>query len=178
VSELPAPAPVPAPPGPRRDPASRPATAADLAGVVAVQRACFARPWSEESVRDELSRADRAWRVVVVGGQLVAVGGVAALAGEAHVLSLAVRPEARRRGLARHLVLALLADAREQLGCDRVTLEVRASNVAARALYRACGFVEVGVRPGYYQDDREDAVVLWYDAGASPRPPHPHTPTP
>jgi [ribosomal protein S18]-alanine N-acetyltransferase len=146
----------------------RPATPDDLPALLVIERASFARPWSEASLREELERTDRVWLVVAEGGEVVAFAGGADLAGDLHVLTVAVATAARRRGHARRLVHALLAAGRERFGTTRATLEVRASDRAARALYRSCGFTETGVRPGYYQDDREDAVVLWCeDPGAA-----------
>jgi [ribosomal protein S18]-alanine N-acetyltransferase len=165
--------------------ALRPATTTDLDALLGIERAVFPRPWSAASFRGELARPDRVWLVAAPAGTVVGFGGVADLAGEAHVLSVAVADRHRRQGHARALVVALLTAARERFGADRATLEVRASNTAARALYRSCGFVEAGVRPGYYQDDREDAVVLWCDdvlaalggtAPGRPPPPSDHEP--
>jgi ribosomal-protein-alanine acetyltransferase len=142
--------------------ATRPATPADLPAIVAVERRAPAVGWSPATFAAELVRGDRRWVVAEVDGVVVGVGGVADLAGDAHVLTVAVVPDARRRGAATTLVHHLVALAVEELGCARITLEVRRSNAAARALYAGCGFGEVGVRPGYYADG-EDAVVLWCD---------------
>lgn len=139
------------------------ATIDDLGALLAIERAAFTRPWTEASFRDELGRPDRVWLVVETAGEVVGVGGVADLAGDAHVLSVAVAADHRRRGYGHTLVTALLSAAGAQLGSRRATLEVRESNLAARALYRRLGFTEAGVRPGYYQDDGEGAVVLWCD---------------
>jgi [ribosomal protein S18]-alanine N-acetyltransferase len=139
----------------------RPAATADLDVLSALGRSAFARPWSPASLREELARSDRAWLVVVVEDEVVGYGGVADLAGDAHVLTVVVAEEHRRRGHGLALVAALLELARERFAVDRATLEVRESNTAARALYRRVGFTEAGVRPGYYQDDQEGAVVLW-----------------
>jgi [ribosomal protein S18]-alanine N-acetyltransferase len=146
------------------------ATTDDLEALLAIERVAFTRPWTEASFRDELARPDRVWLVVETAGEVVGVGGVADLAGDAHVLSVAVAADHRRRGHGRTLVTALLAAAAARLGSRRATLEVRESNVAARALYRRLGFVESGVRPGYYQDDGEGAVVLWYEPLEEGRP--------
>ncbi|MEX1177487.1 MAG: ribosomal protein S18-alanine N-acetyltransferase [Nitriliruptor sp.] len=138
----------------------RPAVPGDVAAIVTVEHAAFDRAWSPETFETELAHPDRRWLVATTDdGEVVAVGGVADLAGDAHVLSVAVDPAHRRTGIGTRIVRALL-DAAGQLGCRAVTLEVRASNAAARELYRRCGFTEAGTRPGYYADG-EDAVVLW-----------------
>lgn len=141
----------------------RAADAGDLDALLTIHRSAFARPWTPATFREELARDDRAWLVTEVDGSVIGYGGVADLAGEAHVLSLAVAVEHRRQGHARHLVGELLEAASERFGARRATLEVRESNVAARELYRRSGFTEAGVRPGYYGDDGEAAVVLWCD---------------
>lgn len=135
----------------------------DLEALLAIHRSAFPRPWTSATLREELERPDRAWVVVELAGVVVGYGGVADLAGEAHVLSLAVADGHRRHGHARHIVAELLGAASERFGARRATLEVRESNLAARELYRHCGFVEAGVRPGYYRGDGEGAVVLWCD---------------
>ena len=81
------------------------------------------------------------------------------VADEVHLLNIATHPEARRRGHARRLMDHLLAFARENK-CRYVTLEVRRSNTGAQELYRSYGFEAVGVRPNYYVEDREDAIVM------------------
>ncbi len=80
------------------------------------------------------------------------------IADEMHLLNLAIHPAHRRRGLARSLLTAALAQARSQ-GAAVVWLEVRPSNAAALALYQSFGFEEIGVRPGYYNDNGEDALI-------------------
>ncbi|MGQ9688583.1 MAG: ribosomal protein S18-alanine N-acetyltransferase [Desulfobaccales bacterium] len=83
---------------------------------------------------------------------------------EMHILNLAVHPAHRRRGIARALLTAALAEGRQR-GATMVSLEVRPSNAAALALYQAFGFQEVGLRPRYYNDNDEDALVygLFWD---------------
>lgn len=114
----------------------------------------------------DLARSDR---VVVVARQDDRVVGVATVnvaTDDAHLLDLAVAVAHRRRGLGSELLRSVRAAARDEQGATAMTLEVRASNAAARALYRLLGFDEVGRRPGYYPDGgpdggREDAVIMW-----------------
>lgn len=135
---------------------------ADLEAVMAIERASFDSPWSEGQFRDELDRVGhgRTWRVAESDGVVVGFGGIAVFGADAHVMNLAVEPERRCAGIARQILLPLMRAAVEA-GATRATLEVRPGNAAARALYASAGFVEVGVRPGYYADTGEDAVIMW-----------------
>jgi ribosomal-protein-alanine N-acetyltransferase len=90
---------------------------------------------------------------------ILGYGGFWLLAGEAHISTIAVRPEWRRRGIGELLLVAMLERAVE-LGGDLATLEVRVSNVAAQSLYQKYGFAKVGLRPRYYSDRGEDALVM------------------
>lgn len=133
--------------------------------VMAIDAPASRDPWSRTLWIDELSRADRRYLGVVqarpggAGQVLTAFAGWVDLAGEAHVMNVGVAPDARRRGLGVAVLVALLDDV-ATAGIDAVTLEVRRSNTAGRALYRRVGFEEAGIRPGYYPDG-EDAVILW-----------------
>ena len=144
-----------------------PLTDADITLVVALEAAIFPEPWSESIFRDELAAHDRAWFVAVdETGAIVGYGGIAVFAGgDAHVMNIAVAPARRRDGLGA-LLLERLSDAARELGADRITLEVRAHNTAALALYEAAGFVSVGLRPGYYGPG-EDAAIMWADLHAA-----------
>lgn len=136
----------------------RPLMAADLEAVAAIEEASDLPRRSPEARREDLGD-ERTWGVVLeVGGELVGVGSLWLAPDEAHITSLAVAGEARRRGHGRRLVTALVALA-GSLGLEAVTLEVRASNGAARALYGGYGFEEVGERRRYYPDG-EDAVIM------------------
>ena len=136
----------------------RPLMEADLAAVAVIEDASDLPSRSMEARRAELD--DERTRAVVleVGGAVVGVGSLWMAPDEAHITSLAVAGEARRRGHGRRLVTGLVALARS-LGAEAVTLEVRTSNGAARALYGGCGFEEVGERRRYYTDG-EDAVIM------------------
>ncbi len=124
----------------------------------ALDRAASPDAWSLPVWREELGRGDRRY-LGVHTDRLIGLAGWADLAGEAHLMSVVVADRERRRGLGARLVAGVLADAAAH-GASAVTLEVRRSNTAARALYRRAGFVDAGVRPRYYADG-EDAVVLW-----------------
>jgi ribosomal-protein-alanine N-acetyltransferase len=133
---------------------------ADLPAVMEIDRQSLPRSWSEAVWREELSSPFGLYLVLEEGGSVSGHMGVKIVADEVHVTTLAVRPKSRRRGFARALMRAALADP-AAVGARRVYLEVRPSNAAARALYRSLGFVQAGLRPGYYGD--EDALLLTLD---------------
>ncbi|HZC18476.1 MAG TPA: ribosomal protein S18-alanine N-acetyltransferase [Rubrobacteraceae bacterium] len=129
----------------------------DLAGVMEIDRRSLPRPWSEAVWRGELESSFGLYLILEEDGELIGQIGVRHVAGEAHVMTLAIHPEKRRRGYARALVRGAL-DKAASSGAERAYLEVRPSNTAARTLYNSLGFVETGVRPLYYGD--EDALLL------------------
>ncbi len=132
---------------------------ADLDALVAVEAAAGATDWSRAQLREELERPDgHVWLAELEGAPAGGAVGCAvgwAVAGEVHVLLVAVAPDARRRGLGRRLLEALC----EGCGGGPALLEVRASNTPALGLYRSAGFTVVGRRPRYYPDG-EDAVLM------------------
>lgn len=138
-------------------------TPVDVPAVGAVERASYPFPWSEGIFRDCL-RVGYLCRVAEVEGSVVAYGVVAMGAGEAHILNLCVSNELRGRGIGRQMLLLLLERAR-QAGMTEAFLEVRLTNLLAIGLYQSVGFIQVGLRKGYYQaeEGREDALVLKLD---------------
>ena len=138
----------------------------DLPEVMETDRRSLPKPWSEEIWREELSSAFGLYMVLAEGGDLSGHVGLKLIFDEVHVMTLAVRPERRRQGLGQALVEAALADP-ASTSARRVYLEVRPSNLAARALYSSLGFTETGVRPRYYGD--EDALLMTLDFAKSRR---------
>ena len=130
---------------------------ADLPAVMELAAASLPQPWSEAIWREELASPLGLYLVLEKGDAVCGFVGVKRVADEAHVMTLAVRPDLRRRGLGRALVRAALA-APALAGVRQVHLEVRPSNGTARALYASLGFVETGVRKDYYGD--EDALLM------------------
>lgn len=132
-----------------------------VAAVVAIEAASSASPWTEGLFRGEFDVPveTRTWLVAVDGGEVVGFAGSMYVEDEAHVMNVAVDPGRRRHGIGRAL-FAGLVDAAVASGARHVTLEVRVSNDAARALYRRFGLAPAGVRRRYYPDG-EDALVMW-----------------
>jgi [ribosomal protein S18]-alanine N-acetyltransferase len=132
----------------------------DVAAVHEIERISFRTPWPSYAFEQEL-RGNRLAHYLVAraGDRVVGFAGVWLMVDEAHVTTFGVHPDRRRQGIGRQLLLNLVELARS-IGARRMTLEVRASNDVAQALYCAYGFEEAGRRPRYYTDDGEDALVM------------------
>jgi [ribosomal protein S18]-alanine N-acetyltransferase len=143
-----------------------------LRAVMAIEQAVYPRSWSPALFAAELAGGPgRCYRVALAPGpplggmlprrQVVGYAGLLLLqGGEAHVTTVAVHPAEHRRKVATRLLVSLLRHAREG-GAEAVTLEVRLGNRGAQRLYASFGFAPVGVRPRYYPETREDALIMW-----------------
>lgn len=132
----------------------------DLPAVHTIELASFTSPWPPNAYRSELeSNRLATYLVARAGTTIVAYGGMWLMVDEAHITTFAVHPHWRRQGIGERLLLAFL-----DLAVDRhaheATLEVRLSNLPARRLYEKFGFRPVGLRPRYYSDDNEDALIM------------------
>ena len=127
--------------------------------VAELEKVAFRDPWSENSIRSELNNPLSYWLVAVEGGRVVGYVGSQAVMGESDMMNIAVDPAFRRLGIARKLVRGLVA-ALKGNGVYALTLEVRASNEPAKALYASENFLQVGRRPNYYRNPKEDALIL------------------
>ena len=172
-----------------------PMQVAHLPAVMEIEREAFPLPWPEHAYRYELTKNklahyyvlsprrpappptplplwQRLWQAIgrrptARVGPVLGYGGFWLMADEAHISTLAVRADWRRRGLGELLLVAMLDEAR-RLGAERATLEVRVSNRAAQALYAKYGFEQTGRRKAYYSDSGEDALILTTPEFASP----------
>jgi ribosomal-protein-alanine N-acetyltransferase len=142
----------------------RRATLADLDTLEQLERAVFRVPWSRQSLAAELD--GRPGRIALIAlDDFGVVSGFAfgwRVADELHVVSVAVADSRRRQGIGRALMVGLI-ESPEAAGAVIATLEVRAGNEAAQALYRSFGFRPIALRPRYYPDNQEDAVVMLCD---------------
>ena len=134
-------------------------TAGHVSQVAALEKACFSDPWSERSVASELENPLALWLVALDGDTVAGYVGSQSVMGEADMMNLAVRSDYRRQGIGKALVQELIA-ALKNRGVSSLALEVRASNTPARMLYEAVGFRQVGRRPRYYRNPKEDALIL------------------
>jgi [ribosomal protein S18]-alanine N-acetyltransferase len=134
----------------------------DLDEVVALEAMSFSNPWSRDILARELRNRDvvRVYVLRDATQQLLAFCGCWFVADELHINTLAVRGESRRRGHATRLLRFVFAEA-GIVGARHATLEVRRSNEAALELYKRFGFEVRGVRPKYYTQPVEDALILW-----------------
>ncbi|EFC83146.1 ribosomal-protein-alanine acetyltransferase [Parafrankia sp. EUN1f] len=132
-----------------------------LAGIASIERRVFdLDPWSAELFWSELAQGDsRNYLVAVSAGSIVGYSGLALQGDESYIQTIGVVPEMRGRRLGARLMIAQLREARRR-GARSCGLEVRTDNVAARALYAGLGFVDLGVRRGYYQPSGGDAYVM------------------
>ena len=138
----------------------RPMQDRDIPAVQAIDRAAFPVPWPPSAYDHELHHSphSRLW-VAEEDGRVVGFAVLWLILDEAHVATIAVHPDFRRRGIGQQLLQTMLAAARAAK-MRLITLEVRAGNAAAQALYRRFGFRVVGRRPKYYTDNREDALIM------------------
>ena len=132
----------------------------DLQAVMELDREAFFDPWSLASWQRELQNPIAVWIVEVIEGEIIGYAGIWNVAGEAQVMRVAVRKALRNQGLGLMLTQELIQKAWEA-GAEAVTLEVRETNAAARKVYERCGFMSQGVRPHYYEDTHEGAVIMW-----------------
>lgn len=138
----------------------RPMRADDVDRIAELEKLCFRTPWTRNAIAGELKNDAAHYLVCERAGQVIAYAGMWVILDEAHITNVAVDPACRRLGLGRRMMLCMMQTAR-LYGAMQMTLEVRAQNHAAQALYNALDFEMAGVRRGYYYDTGEDAHILW-----------------
>ncbi|AHM57060.1 ABC-type nitrate/sulfonate/bicarbonate transport system, permease component RimI [Peptoclostridium acidaminophilum DSM 3953] len=135
-------------------------TADDIDGVLEVENISFKTPWSRDSFEKEMENSLAFYLVVSSDDGIAGYGGIWFIAGEGHITNIAVHPDFRNRGLGRAIVKGLIEESLKRK-IEAMTLEVRISNETAIGLYKSLGFKSAGVRPGYYTDSNEDALIMW-----------------
>ncbi len=145
-------------------------TTDDLDAVVAIEEATFAHPWTRRDYEGELTR-NRAARYLVAekDGEAVGFAGAWIILDESHITNIAVAEAHRRQGIGEAVTRALLQYLSD-LGAVYATLEVRESNAAAQRMYERLGFIRVGRRKRYYEDNGEDALLMVCDHLPPPDP--------
>lgn len=135
----------------------------DLDAVVAIEEATFPTPWSKDSFRQELERNVAArYLVAEKDGAVIGYAGAWVILDESHITNIAIAEAERGKGCGRVLTQALMQYL-SNLGAEYATLEVRKSNIRAQNLYKSLGFIALGVRKRYYEDNNEDAIIMVCD---------------
>lgn len=135
----------------------------DVDSVVDIEKNCFPIPWTKNSFITEITKNKLArYCVAEVGGKVAAYGGMWLVIDEAHITNIAVHSKYRGKGVGKKVVEGLIEEGKK-INISKMTLEVRRSNLIAQELYKKFGFIPCGVRPGYYQDNGEDAIIMWKD---------------
>ena len=134
-------------------------SASHVQQIAQMEKICFSDPWSENSIASELENRLSYWLVALDGDVVTGYVGSQSVLGESDMMNVAVHPDYRRQGIAEALVTHLVQALREK-GNHCLTLEVRVSNAPAIALYEKLGFTQVGRRPNYYRNPKEDALIL------------------
>ena len=132
-----------------------------LPRVLELEKLCFSLPWSRDAFLPELADPGCCWLAALYRGELAGYAGMRAVLDEGYISNIAVSPALRKRGIGMALVRALIREG-ERRGLSFLTLEVRVGNGEARRLYARAGFAEAGLRPGYYEKPREDALLMTF----------------
>ena len=135
----------------------------DIDDVLVIEQRSFLTPWSRNAFVGELTQNPIAFYLVGrVDGRIVCYAGSWLIHGEAHITNIAVHPDFRGLNIGESTCRTLLGAVAAR-GMLKATLEVRVSNIVAQKLYLKLGFISAGVRPGYYTDTNEDAIIMWKD---------------
>lgn len=128
--------------------------------IMEIENDSFAIPWSRREVEKELTNNLAIYVVAIDDGKVIGYGGMWHIVNEGHVTNIAVHKDHRKMGVGNAIVnkLSEIAVEKEMMG---LTLEVRKSNVSALELYKKNGFKLEGIRPEYYEDNKEDAYIMW-----------------
>lgn len=132
----------------------------DVDDVLEIEKKSFSTPWSKEAFEMEMNNKLANYVVIEVDDNIIGYGGIWLIIDEGHITNVAIDPHYRGKGYSNHLVKGII-DLCLDNNIDRMTLEVRKSNVVAQNLYKKFGFEECGIRPGYYADTKEDAIIMW-----------------
>lgn len=133
---------------------------ADVEAVSRIEAECFSQPWSAAAYRDALADEKYLYLCAEAEGQIVGMCGMLQILDEGDISNVAVTEHMRGKGIAGSMLAELLARGAER-GIRDFTLEVRVSNLAAIRLYESHGFRPEGIRPGFYEEPREDAMIMW-----------------
>ena len=133
--------------------------AEDVPQIAHLETVCFSDPWSEKSIASEIANPLSCWLVAEEQGRIAGYVGSQSVLDAADMMNIAVDPDFRRQGIGEQLIVALMEQLRKK-NVIALLLEVRVSNTPAIALYEKLGFEQVGRRPRYYHNPKEDALIL------------------
>ena len=143
----------------------RPMQINDLKAILEIEQLSFSTPWSLESFKTELKDNEYArYLCLELEGQVIGYMGLWFILDEGHITNIAITPNHRGQHWGKFLMRSVMRKMVEQ-GMERMTLEVRVSNLLAQSLYKSLGFTTAGVRKGYYADSGEDAMIMWAELG-------------
>jgi ribosomal-protein-alanine N-acetyltransferase len=133
----------------------------DLDQIMEIEKEAFTTPWSRNAFEMEITENLLAKYIVAeVDGKVVGYAGIWLIIDEGHITNIAVKKEYQGQGIGKYLIMGLV-DYCKRHSIINMTLEVRKSNIVAQNLYKKFGFKDCGIRPNYYADDHEDAVIMW-----------------
>ncbi|WFD10007.1 ribosomal protein S18-alanine N-acetyltransferase [Tepidibacter hydrothermalis] len=134
----------------------------DIDDLVEIEELCFKTPWTKHSLQKELKNKLARYKVIEKDSKIVAYAGIWFVVDEGHITNVAVHPDHRGLGHGNQIIEALIDECAKS-NIISMTLEVRKSNDTAIKLYKKYGFKLSGIRPGYYTDTQEDALIMWKD---------------
>ena len=132
----------------------------DIDAILDISSLSFSVCWSKDSYIQELTNPIARYLVAKIDNKVIGFVGTWIVLDESHITNIAVHPNYRKQGIASKLLEKFLTYCQSQ-GCVAYTLEVRSGNKAAKALYEKYNFKQDGVRKGYYEDNKEDAIIMW-----------------
>lgn len=132
----------------------------DIPSVADMEKMYFSVPWSEAGLLESLNMENYLFLVVEEAGEIAGYAGLSVILDEGDITNIVINERYRGRGLGRELLERLL-EAGAGRGANAFTLEVRVSNEAAIQLYKSMGFEEEGIRKGFYEKPKEDALIMW-----------------
>ncbi|MBC8590041.1 ribosomal protein S18-alanine N-acetyltransferase [Wansuia hejianensis] len=139
----------------------REVTEEDIDQIVEIEKQTFSTPWSKNAFLIEIRENKLAKYIIAeFDKKIVGYGGIWLILNEGHITNIAVKKDYRGKGIGNKLVEGLI-DYCEKKDIENMTLEVRKSNIVAQNLYKKYGFVDFGIRPKYYSDNNEDAIIMW-----------------
>lgn len=130
-----------------------------VSSLAQIEKQCFSTPWSENSLAEEIENPNARFFVALCGEHVAGYIGAHNIVGEVYITNVAVNPSYRRQGVATKLIELLVEISRAE-NAEFITLEVRENNASAQALYEKQGFQVVGKRKAFYENPREDAILM------------------